>query len=97
MADLSPESIRVAPAKCEAVADSPQPPVAKEQDVLREHNSSKQALIPPSPKQQVRRRLSVAEVDGSGIPDLGDNRGLITELDLKTLIDLKVGGDIERL
>ena len=56
--------------------------------VLKEANAPVNSLPSPSPKNQTRRRLSVAEVDGRGIPDTGDIRGLITELDLKTLIEL---------
>jgi serine/threonine protein phosphatase PrpC len=56
--------------------------------VLREVNANPIAIVPPSPKQHNTRRLSVADVDGSGIADTGDNRGLIRELDLKTLIEL---------
>ena len=56
--------------------------------MLREVNVDTNAAVSSSPKIQNRRRLSVAEVDGSGISDSGDNRGLIRELDLKTLIEL---------
>lgn len=56
--------------------------------VLREVNADVNAMVPPSPKQPNRRRLSVTDVDGTGIIDDGDNRGLIRELDLKTLIEL---------
>jgi serine/threonine protein phosphatase PrpC len=66
---------------------SPEDPTASGA-VLREVNTDVNVIHPPSPKLTNRRRLSVAEVDGTGITDSGDNRGLIRELDLKTLIEL---------
>ena len=64
------------------------PPTPSDQDVLKELNADPSVVVPVSPKNPVRRRLSVTDVDGSGIRDTNDLRGLVRELDLKTLIDL---------
>ena len=49
-------------------------------------------MVPPSPAKselgQARRRLSMSEVDGRGVKDVDDVRGLIRDLDMKTLLDL---------
>ena len=64
------------------------PEKSTEEEVLKDLNVDRRPPLPDSPKQPARRRLSVGEVDGTGIRDRGDNRGLIRELDMKTLIDL---------
>ena len=55
---------------------------------MKELNTEKKPPLPDCPKQPARRRLSVGDIDGSGIRDRGDNRGLIRELDMKALLDL---------
>ena len=56
-------------------------------EVLREVNDENQTSPTYQKKEQGRRRLSVTDVDGNGIEDTEDNRGLIGELRIKSLLD----------
>jgi serine/threonine protein phosphatase PrpC len=56
--------------------------------VLKESNTDSPCSPLERKGEHYRRRLSVADVNGTGILDNSDNRGLIQELDVRSLIDL---------